>query len=158
MTKDEVEKIVNDRYVECVQNQFDLWIIGLFYCFSDLALDDQKTAFFMLLTRLLKEGKVRFIKPGADFYYNERTNPNPKFTINDIEAHWIAPTEHIVQHLKVAWPEEADNKDNSKLNAYFYEIPALIWRDDEGQWHGFVEDMNIIRHSPSFVPIDLRIA
>ena len=136
MKNDEISKIVEDRYADCIETQFALWVIGLFHCFSDLAFEDQKAAFFALLTRLLAEGKVRFVKPDADVYYNAEINPNPKYTINDSEAHWIAPTAEIIRYLKAAWPEEADHKDDTELNAYFYKIPAIIWRDDKGRWHG----------------------
>lgn len=136
MRLEEIRKIVDDRYAECIQHQFGLWIIGLFHSFPELAFKDQKAAFFTLLARLLDEEKVRFVKPVADVYYNAESNPNPKYTINDIEAHWTVSTAEIIQYLQAQWPEEADHSDDLALNAYFYEIPAIIWVDGEGCWHG----------------------
>lgn len=125
---------------QIVSDSFGMWIIALWGNISfqnpGLALQEYKTSFFMMLEKLLDEGKVRFVKPDADVYYNAKTNPNPRYTINDVESHWNVNTEEILSYLKDEWPSAAKDKDDLELNAYFYKIPAIIWRGEDGKWYG----------------------
>ena len=125
---------------EIISDSFGMWIIGLWgnigYHNPDMTFHDQKLAFFELLHQLLNEGKVTFVKPNADVYHNAKTNPIPTLSINDPESHWDASSDEIINHLELAWPQNAADKDDLELNAYFYEIPAIIWKDDDGKWCG----------------------
>ena len=136
LTKSEIEAAVSDVYADCIEAQFGLWITGLFYWWPDLTLEDQKRAFFLLLRKLLEEGRIKFIKPDADIYFNAEHNPNPKLTINEVESHWEADTDEILSYLNEKWPHTAKDEHDVELNAYFYEIPAIIWRGDDGKWIG----------------------
>ncbi len=100
-----------------------------------LSFNEKKEAFFYLIERLLREGKAGFIAPGADCYISP-SNPHPRYTINDEEAHWKAPPAQIVARLREQWPANATEEDDLDLYAYFYEIPGIIWFDQDGKWHG----------------------
>jgi len=81
---------------------------------------------------MLKNGKIKFIAPGADCYVSSN-NPNPRFTIYDIEAHWKAPAEEIIGYLRERWPASASEENDLDLAIYFYEIPGVIWVKDSGE-------------------------
>ena len=136
MSEEELKSAVEAIYDECIEQQFGLWIIGLFFWFPELDFRYQKESFFILLRRLLEEGRVKFVKPEADVYYNATLNPHPRYTINDPEAHWEAPSEEIIAYLQEHWPNTATDKDDADLNAYFYRMPAIIWKGEDGKFYG----------------------
>lgn len=103
---------------------FGLWTSALF---SDIggynpkiSFFNQKTEFFSLLRELLNEGKVKFSTP------NEFWSKG-----NDI---WNAETETIIDYLLAKWP--ADAVSERDLSDYFYEIPSILWVDEQGRLHG----------------------
>lgn len=57
---------------EIVEDSFGLWATGLFGSISSwnltFSFDERKDAFFELIDRLLRDGKIKFIAPGADCY------------------------------------------------------------------------------------------
>ncbi len=81
---------------------------------------------------LLNSGKIKFIAPNADCYASP-DNPHPKLTTNDSEAHWDLETEQIINHLKNKWPDEVTSANDEELTYYFYEIPGVIWVDNDGK-------------------------
>lgn len=121
---------------EIISSSFGLWISSLFSAISGLnpgiTFEDQKEAFFGILEYMLKNGKIKFIAPGADCYVSSN-NPNPRFTIYDIEAHWKAPAEEIIGYLRERWPASASEENDLDLAIYFYEIPGVIWVKDSGE-------------------------
>jgi hypothetical protein len=120
---------------EIVRDSFGLWITSLFSAISSwnptFSFDDHKEAFFWLIEKLLRAGKVKFIAPGIDCYTSPE-NPHPRFTIQDEEAQWHETPETIVAHLRAEWPEHACDENDLDLVAYFYSIPGIIWVGADG--------------------------
>lgn len=127
------------QVIDAKEGAFGQWIDGLWTWHPNLNYAEQKEAFFILLDRLLREGKVKFVKPDADVYhrYNSdiKDHYHPKFSVNDPETHWDAPIEEILTYLRERWPQSVSHKDDIKLTEYFYEIPAIIWRGEDGKWY-----------------------
>lgn len=129
---------------EIAADSFGMWITGLWgnvlFHHRELSFFEQKEVFFVLLERLLREGKVKFVKQDADVYhhYDAKTKVpyHPSQTVNDPETHWDAPIVEILKYLRARWPEGATQKDDLALNAYFYQIPTIIWHGEDGRWYG----------------------
>lgn len=121
---------------EIVRDSFGLWITGLFSAISSwnptLSFEEHKEAFFWLIERLLRAGKVKFIAPGADCYTSPE-NPHPRLTIQDSEAQWHEAPEVIVARLRAEWPEHARDENDLDLTTYFYSIPGIIWVGADGR-------------------------
>ncbi|POP71960.1 hypothetical protein [Pseudomonas syringae] len=126
------------KFIEKItQDAFGLWISALFSSISswnpDLSFTQQKDAFFTIVEHLLNHGKIKFIAPDADCYVSP-DNPHPKLTINDSEAHWNLEAEQIIDYLKSKWPDEVTSANDEELTYYFYEIPGVIWVDNDGKF------------------------
>ncbi|MBZ5795208.1 hypothetical protein K8353_34330 [Burkholderia contaminans] len=121
---------------EIVKNSFGLWISGLFSAISGsspgIAFDSHRDAFFRIVEYLLQTGRIKFIAPEADCYVSPE-HPNPRFTIHDYEAHWQASPHEIVSYLRARWPEDAGHEHDLLLVDYFYSLPGVIWRGDDGR-------------------------
>ena len=124
----QVDEIVNDS--------FGLWISSLFSAIGarnpDFTFEDQKTAFFWLIENLLRDGKIKFIAPGADCYASPE-NPHPHLTIEDEAAHWHKSPEFIVNQLLTHWPKDAHDENDIEISLYFYSIPGVIWIGKNGE-------------------------
>lgn len=122
-----VEKITRDS--------FGLWISALFSAIGswnpELSFSQQKDAFFSLIEYLLVTGKIKFIAPNADCYISSG-NPHPRFSVNDEESHWSLDAKQIVSYLKDKWPEGVVSESDEALTLYFYEMPGIIWVDENG--------------------------
>jgi hypothetical protein len=121
---------------EIINSSFGLWISSLFSAISgwnpEISFDEQKEAFFWLVELMLKSGKMKFIAPGADCYVSP-SNPNPRFTIHDIDAQWQAPASEIINYLRERWPSATSGEHDPSLSVYFYEIPGVIWVSETGE-------------------------
>jgi hypothetical protein len=121
---------------EIVRDAFGLWISGLFSAVCGwnpgASFAEKKAFFFALLEKLLREGKVMFIAPGADCYVSP-ANPTPKLTVEDPKARWSAPVPEIMNYVRSRWPEEANDENDVELTYYFYELPGLIWVGENGR-------------------------
>lgn len=115
---------------EIIGESFGLWITSLFSSIGSwnpsLSFEEHKEAFFWLIERLLLEGKIKFIAPGADCYTSSQ-NPHPKLAIHDHEAQWHLAPEAMVAQLRSEWPERARDENDLDLATYFYSIPGIIW-------------------------------
>lgn len=115
MTIEHTDEIFNDS--------FGLWISSLFSAISGrnpgIGFDEQKQAFFFLLEKWLEEGKIRFCRPDDP--------------LNQV---WETDSNQIINYLKERWPTDACDEQDSDLNLYFYEIPAILWVDSTGKLHG----------------------
>ncbi|WP_146193144.1 hypothetical protein [Maritimibacter sp. 55A14] len=131
-----IEEVIDSNYEEIISNCFGLWINCLWIRYEELSsFDEYREAFFLLLRRLLDEGHVRFIKPDIDIYF-VAGKPPPNLSIDDEENHWIADTDGILEHLRKSWPECANNFNDESVSLFFFEIPPLIWKDENGVWRG----------------------
>lgn len=121
---------------EIIQDAFGLWISGLFSAVcgwnSGASFLEKKEFFFAILEKLLRDGKVIFIVPGADCYVSP-ANPAPKLTVEDPEARWGAPVPEIMNFVRSRWPERANDENDVGLTYYFYELPGLIWVGEDGR-------------------------
>lgn len=124
-----------ENFDQIVRDSFGLWITSLFSAIGarnpDLSFKERKIAFFYLIEQLLRDGRIKFIAPGADCYTSSE-NPHPRFTIEDDQAHWHESPEAIVEQLRTQWPEQASDDDDLELTTYFYSIPGIIWVADDG--------------------------
>ncbi len=76
-------------------------------------------AFFWLLERLLREGKVKFGDPD--------------------DWSWNATPEDMIAHLKKGWPKDVTEEGDMKIVDYFYDLdrcPPISWLGEDGEWHG----------------------
>ncbi|MBN3817370.1 hypothetical protein G3N57_12470 [Paraburkholderia sp. Se-20369] len=122
---------------EIVRDSFGLWITGLFGSIISwnpgLSFEEHKEAFFWLIEQLLREGKVKFVAPGADCYTSTE-HPSPQLTIEDDEAQWHEAPEAIVEYLRALWPEHVRDERDLDLVMYFYSIPGIIWVGKDGSF------------------------
>lgn len=121
---------------EVIRDAFGQSIYGLFAAVCgwnpSMKLSEQRESFFFLLEKLLEDGRVRFIAPGADCYISTE-NPRPKLAIEDQNAQWHAPVGEIMAFVRNRWPAEVNQKNDLELTYYFYELPGLIWVDKDGK-------------------------
>lgn len=124
-----------EHFDEIVRDSFGLWITGLFSSISgwnpDLSFAEHREAFFWLIERLLRMGRIKFIAPGADCYASPK-NPHPRLTIHDEAAQWKEAPEVIVARLRAQWPVHVSDENDLDLVTYFYSIPGIIWVGDDG--------------------------
>ena len=126
---------MNNKTKGIARDAFGLWVSGLFKTVAgwnpELNFDQQKEEFFLVIKELLDAGKIKFIAPGADVYVSG-LNPNPAFKIEDEICHWSIGSEEIVRYLRDQWPRDVEHEDGEDLVMYFFEIPSIIWVDDDG--------------------------
>ena len=129
-----IKLVKNEK--EIVRDSFGLWISGLFSAVcgwnKNASFIEKKEFFFLILERLLIERKVIFILPGADCYVSP-ANPNPKLTVENVEAQWRAPVSEIISFLRSRWPDSVNDENDENLKYYFYELPGLIWVGEDGR-------------------------
>ena len=105
---------------------FGGWITAFWqdivYALPNFSFPEHKEAFFWLLEKLLREGKVAFSPPSDPLCKKGRR--------------WDAPVEEIIEYLRKSWPETAKDENDSDLNLYFYTIPSIAWLGEDGEWHG----------------------
>ena len=105
------EKIYHDS--------FGQWTNGIFFAISgnypEIDFLRQKETYFSILTKWLNESRIVFCTPE-----------------NPLSEVWKAETAEIISYLKERWPMQAKHKDDSDLNYYFFEIPAMLWVKDDG--------------------------
>jgi len=115
MTIPNLDKIYSDA--------FGLWISSLFSAIEGnnegMTFDDQREAFFAVLSLWLDQRMIRFCSPS-----------------DPLGEVWDAPVTDIVDYLKARWPPNATDAHDPDLNLYFYEIPALLWVGADGRLHG----------------------
>lgn len=124
-----IDKIANDSFGLSLSSLFS-FIEGQY---TELDFYQRKEIFFLVIEKLLKQRKIKFIAPGADCYVSPE-NPSPEFSIENTEAHWNESAENIINYLKKRWPKDAMDDDDDELNIYFYEVPAVIWIDEFGNY------------------------
>lgn len=120
---------------EIVRNSFGLWVSAIFSEIgswnTEFTFKQRKDAFFYMIEYLLVNGKIKFIKPMADCYISP-DNPHPTLSIYDEAAHWDLGVNEILSYLRNGWPESAESESDVELIVYFYEIPGVIWIDENG--------------------------
>ncbi|WP_146093469.1 hypothetical protein [Xanthomonas pisi] len=128
----EIEKIN-----EMARDSFGLSLSALFSSiegqYPELNFYKRKEIFFAAIEKLLDQGKIKFIAPGADCYISPM-NPSPELSIENTEAHWNESTDNIIKYLKERWPKDAVDDNDEELNIYFYEVPSVIWIDEFGNY------------------------
>jgi hypothetical protein len=82
-----------------------------------LDFQEKKEAFFYLLERLLREGKVTFDHP-------------------DKPELWGETPEVMLSYFKTHWPANVSAEDDIDLTTYFYRMPGVSWLGPDGEWHG----------------------
>lgn len=125
------EERLERMYQECLDPEdspFGLWINGLFsvvtWIAEDLQFQDQKELFFLLLERLLREGKVVLVVP-VDI-----DNRDTKTRIQDGDDRiWDESVEFIIDYMRQTFPKEAKHEHDMVLNDYWYgtACPHIGW-------------------------------
>lgn len=109
---------------EIVSNAFGLWISALFSDIGgfnpELSFVEQKDEFFKLIRELLEDGKIKFSTPN-EFWKEGK----------DV---WDVDPPIVLQYLIGRWPQNASCEND--LSDYFYEIPAVLWVNDDGSMVG----------------------
>ena len=119
LTESQLEKLTEPYYRGWIIHYWE----ELCMVAPDLSFPEKMEAFFFLVERLLREGKVRFQHPTKDepFY-------------------WDVPPEVIVEHLKMGWPKEACSEGDEAIVDFFYtdltRCPPIFWLGPDGEWHG----------------------
>lgn len=135
-TTENVRKAVDERYEKIASECFGLWSNSLWQRYDALRdFAELKDAFFYLVSRLLDDGEIRFIKPKEDVLF-VADGPTPAKNICDESTHWTDPVEDIIGYLQRLWPSSATRFDDVEIDVFFYEIPPIIWRDRDGGWCG----------------------
>lgn len=136
MPNHRVKAAVDEAYPQILSDCFGLWSNSLWRHYKGVEnFSDLKEAFFYLLERLLADGVIRFIQPNEDVYFVADRAP-PKKNASDTETHWRVPNEEILDYLHKLWPKDAVDFDDIDLNMFFFEIPPIVWRGDDGKWIG----------------------
>ncbi|MGD8250644.1 hypothetical protein [Ralstonia pseudosolanacearum] len=108
---------------EIFENAFGLWITALFDGIlvqnPTLMFDEHKEAFFELVERFLRDGRIKFCPP-SDLWHEG-------YDIWDLEISMI------VGYLRHHWPPSAKSKDDAALSDYFYAMPAILWIGNDGE-------------------------
>ncbi|WON77126.1 hypothetical protein [Serratia sp. UGAL515B_01] len=114
------------NFEEIVQDSRGLWLSALFSSIigwnpgNDLS--DYKDMFFSVLKRLLDDDIVRFCRPDDP--------------LGKMQNYWEAETETIINYLCQRWPEGIADENDESLNMYFYEVPAILWLSESGDYVG----------------------
>lgn len=105
------------------KESFGLWLSGLFSAIGGnnptMPFEERRRAFFDLLRLWLRKNKIAFCNPS-----------------DPLNAIWEADAETIVSYLESHWPSDANDENDPDLNIYFYEMPAILWVEDDGQLIG----------------------
>lgn len=85
----------------------------------ELSFSDKRDAFFCLVERMLREGKLKFDDPAMPSRF------------------WGASAEDILAYLRSGWPSGATSENDDPVFTYFYlHAPPASWLGEDGQWHG----------------------
>ncbi len=113
-----VKQAIDDQYEGFCRDCFAHWITCLWGKYDDsFTFHENKEAFFYLLERLLREGKVTFDHP-------------------DKPQLWGETPEVILGYFKKHWPADVTAEDDIDLTVYFYRMPGVSWLGPDGDWHG----------------------
>jgi hypothetical protein len=113
-----IKPIIDDQYEGFCRGCFAAWITCLWGKYDDsFTFEENKDAFFYLLERLLREGKVKFDHP-------------------DKPVLWEETPEVILSYFKTHWPTNVATEDDVDLTIYFYRMPGIAWLGPDGDWHG----------------------
>lgn len=140
--------IIDVLYRECAvpyEGPFGLWINSLFSVMSlsppylprKLSFSEQKEAFFLVLERLLREGKIVLLPP----WNIEKEAPVRKMvqwryhgdkTDADIWV-WDIPIEGQIAYFRQVFPADAEEPNDSDLNLFWYmgDSPLIGWVSPE---------------------------
>lgn len=126
MNIQKIRTAIDEDYAGFCEDCFAHWITCLWGKYrDDFTFEENKEAFFYLLERLLREGRVAFSPPEDPLCRQH--------------MRWKAPPEEVIAFLKRGWPTEAKDEYDSAINDYFYDLercPSTAWLGDDDQWHG----------------------
>jgi hypothetical protein len=111
---------------EIIETANGLWLSALFSGISTYnpgtSFNAQRDAFFFLLQSLLERGQIKFVPP-QELWREDRPV-------------WDADSSEIVGYFRSRWPSQAWHEDDLILSDYFYEMPAVLWRQADGTYYG----------------------
>ena len=119
-----MEKILH--FDEIIDDAKGLWLSGLFGSIvgwnPNKSFYEHKNLFFYVIKKLLDDQVIKFCSPDDPLGKNI--------------SYWNANSQEIVNYLEVHWPENSVEEDDDELNMYFYEMPAILWKDESGKYVG----------------------
>ncbi|WP_140921498.1 hypothetical protein [Limnobaculum xujianqingii] len=111
---------------EIIEDSKELWLSGLFGSIigwnPGYDIPVYKDMFFNIIRILLDQEVVRFCRPDDP--------------LGRKEPYWKADSDTIVNYLQENWPDNVTDENDEELNMYFYEMPAILWRDEAGNYKG----------------------
>ena len=121
---EKIKSTIDAQYEGFCKDCFAHWITCLWGKYDDgFTFEENKEAFFYLLERLLRDGKIKFENPYGD---------DPIF--------WEVGPEEIISHLQKGWPIDATQEGDEKIVEFFYcdlrRCPPIYWLGPDGKWHG----------------------
>lgn len=119
-----MEKVVH--FDEIISDAKGLWLSGLFGSIvgwnPNKSFYEHRIIFFSMIKALLDEQVIKFCSPDDP--------------LGRVVPYWNANSQEIVNYLEQHWSENAKAKDDDDLNFYFYEMPAILWKDESGKYMG----------------------
>ncbi|QNH67393.1 hypothetical protein H7F13_04380 [Proteus vulgaris] len=114
------------HFNEIVNDSKGLWLSGLFGSIigwsPDKSFYEHKTMFFSIVKKLLDKQEIKFCSPNDP--------------LGKMIPYWDVESEVIIDFLEQHWPKEANDECDDDLNFYFYEMPALLWKNEFGNYVG----------------------
>lgn len=144
---EDVEKIYEECLIE-ENGPFGKWINSLFYLIvrktGNVSFFDAKEVFFVILNKLIKDGKVVLspppclddVEPGyyviSDGYSN-RQQYRKAYRADADEPNrfwvWDAPVDKQISYFRSAFPKDVSGPEDVELNLYWYldKCPRIGW-------------------------------
>ena len=114
------------HFNEILNDSKGLWLSGFFGSIvgwnPNKSFYEHKSIFFSMIKELLDDQVIKFCSPNDP--------------LGKVIPYWDTNSQEIVNYLEQHWPENAKAEDDDELNFYFYEMPAILWRNESGKYVG----------------------
>lgn len=136
MSKRNTYKTLEDAYrgaTDFYDGAFGQWIDGLWGWTPSLSMAEQKKIFFLLVERLLREGKV-ILSPPEEFWNKELGVYNtPMRPVENFIGIWDIPIEDQIAYIRDHFPEETIDFFDEEVSLFFYDkyCPRIGWVNPE---------------------------
>lgn len=114
------------HFNEIVNDSRGLWLSGLFGSVvgwnPDKSFCEHKVIFFSVIKELLDKQEIKFCSPDDP--------------LGTKIPYWNVDNEKIIDFLEKNWPQKANDECDDDLNLYFYEMPAVLWKNENDDYVG----------------------
>ncbi|EPL9571484.1 hypothetical protein MMK73_003591 [Providencia rettgeri] len=119
-----MEKTIH--FDEIIGDAKGLWLSGLFGAVvgwnPNKSFYENKNIFFSIIEELLDKQTIKFC--------------SPEDPLGKVIPYWDTDNKNIVNFLKQYWPNSANTEEDDDLNFYFYDMPAVLWKTESGEYVG----------------------